>query len=87
MLSKPWLSKELGEDKDSYFTTSLNKSLEDNYDFLKRNNFEYAVLGASCVIKFKADSQLVSNRIQEMANSDKFKLVKNTDTEFLFRVN
>ncbi len=87
MLSKPWLSEELdSESREAYYIHALNKSLEDNYNFLKRNDFDYVTLGASCVAKFKADVELLNNRLQEMMNSTKFSLVKNTKTEFLFKV-
>jgi len=87
MLSKSWLNKELDSMRDdAYLWRALNESLEDNYIFLKRNNFDYVTIGASCVAKFQMDIGLVNNRIQEMANSTKFSLVKNTPTEFLFKV-
>jgi hypothetical protein len=87
MLVKPWLNEELNEEsKNRYFLTSLNKTIEDNYKFLKDNDFKYVMLGASCVAKYKIDANLVNNRLQEMANSTNFKLIKNTQSEFLFRV-
>ena len=87
MLSKPWLSEELYEkNANAYYTTALNKSLADNYEFLKRNNFDYVTIGASCIAKFKADAGLVNQRVQEMIDSSDFQIVKNTKTEFLFRV-
>ncbi len=87
MLTKPWLNEELSYALENpYFLTSLNKTLENNYDFLKENDFDYVTLGASCVAKFKVDVNLLNVRLQEMLNSTKFKLVKNTKSEFLFQV-
>lgn len=82
-----WQNEELSElSEKAYYRTSLNKSLEDNYDFLKRNNMDYTVLGASCVAKHKFDVNLVNNKIQEMANSTSFTRIYNTESEFLFKV-
>jgi hypothetical protein len=88
MLSKPWLSEELDElGENAYYRTALNNSLDDNYDFLKRNGFDYVILGASCIAKFKVDQNLLLARLNEMANSTMFSIVKSTNAEFLFKVN
>ena len=86
MLSKPWSNEEVCESATSYYHISLNKTVEDNYNFLKRNNFSYVVIGASCIAKYNVNPELVNIRIQEFINSTKFKLIKNTETEYLFKV-
>ncbi len=82
-----WANEELSENSETaYFRTALNKSIEDNYQFLKRNEMEYVVLGASCVAKHKFDVNLTNQRLQEISASDNFELVYNTQSEFLFSV-
>jgi len=69
-----------------YYTHSLNESLEDNYIFLVKNDMNYVVLGASCIVKMKINQTLLENRVNEMTSSNKFKLIHNTNTELLFEV-
>jgi len=86
MLSKPWLDEELQEHEGGYFITALNQSIEDNYNFLKRNQFQYVTIGASCIAKMKKSPEVVQKRIQEMMNSTQFEIVKATKSEYLFEV-
>ena len=82
-----WNDKELAHyGGNPYYGSSLNKTLEDNYNFLKRYNLDYVVLGASCIAKSNVDINQLNKRIQEMINSPNFSLIKNTESEFLFRV-
>ena len=82
-----WNDKELAHyGGNPYYRSSLNKTLEDNYNFLKRHNLDYVVLGASCIAKSNVDINQLNKRIQEMINSSNFSLIRNTESEFLFRV-
>ena len=93
MLTKPWKNEQLndGELKEKnltqFYKESLKQTLQENYKFLKENNYEYTILGADCIAKMKANITQVENKIKEMLDSPKFTLVKNTKTEFLFKVN
>ena len=93
MLTKPWKNEQLndGELKEKnltqFYKESLKQTLQENYKFLKENNYEYTILGADCIAKMKANITQVENKIKQMLDSPKFTLVKNTKTEFLFKVN
>ena len=93
MLSKPWETKELvdrtylSSDPDHFFKTSLNQSLEENYNFLKKYGYNYTVLGVDCIIKLKVNETKLINRVNEMTESDKFTLVQSTSSELLFKIN
>lgn len=92
MVNKPWSDQRLADKvylenaPERYFLSSLNQTLENNYEFLKELNYEYTILGADCIAKFKVNESLLVQRIMEMQNSTKFQLVQNTQSEFLFRV-
>lgn len=92
MNSVPWTSRDLSEkpympdDPAPFYKISLDQTMEENYDFLKKHNFEYTVLGVDCVAKIQANGTLLDKRAQEMMNSSKFSVVQNTATEILFRV-
>ena len=96
MMTRPWETEDLAERKYfktdgslPYYKTALNVSLEDNYNFLKRNNFDFVTIGASCAAKFELDEgeqALLLARVNEMINSTKFIPVKSTGSELLFRI-
>ncbi|MBD3249366.1 hypothetical protein GF336_04950 [Candidatus Woesearchaeota archaeon] len=87
MISPLWSDPELNhKSENAYITSSLNNSLENNYNFLKKHNFEYTSIGVSCVAKFKSDQKLVNDKLQAIANDTRFNLVYNTESEFLFKI-
>lgn len=95
MIAPAWESEQMASRREfvpsktgAYYRNAVNSSLESNYNFLKENKIDYVVIGASCIAKFqkKIDAGLVNARLQEMINSTQFLLVRNAETEFLFRV-
>lgn len=74
------------QDDNIYYRNSLNKTIEDNYNFLTRYDFDYVILGASCIAVTKSDPDLLNSKINSMINSSNFKVVHMTKTEVLFEV-
>ncbi|MFQ5475173.1 MAG: hypothetical protein ACE5DM_05020, partial [Candidatus Nanoarchaeia archaeon] len=93
MMAEPWKTPELmqvrylSSDPVQFFVRSLNESLDENYAFLKQHGYAYTIIGADCVAKSELNQTLLNTRLQEMLNSSRYTLVKNTPAEFLFRVN
>ncbi len=96
MLSLPWKTQSLADDdvfvsnNESdmpFYKVSLSNSLEQNYNFLKSQSYNYTIIGVDCVKRMNADAELVEARVREMLSSEKFTLIKATDSEFLFKIN
>ena len=82
MYSPGWESKEI----TYYYDNFLNSTTEENYKFLKKYDYKYAIIDGGCITKFERDPKKINQKIIEFVNSTNFNLVKNTDSAFIFRV-
>lgn len=79
---KPWISEELA----TYYKIALNQTIEDNYAIYKKYNISYVVVDIGCYTKLKYSIEQINQKVQEMGNSDFFKIIKVTDESVLFKV-
>lgn len=63
-----------------------NESLEQIHKEIKELEYEYAILGASCIVKNQENAPLLQKKLEKMGNMEEFELVVNTQSAALFKI-
>ncbi|MFW6231240.1 MAG: hypothetical protein ACOC32_04425, partial [Nanoarchaeota archaeon] len=92
MMTEAWKTERLyyrdyvSENKSYFYKESVDMTPEEIHSFLTEYGYEYAVLGVDCITAMRHNATKVQQTIMAMEGSDLFSLVRNVETEFLFRV-
>ena len=71
-------------DEREYRSKGFSKSVEENYQWLKKGKYEYLIIDGQTARKFGASE--TSSKIQELANSGKFKPIFSNNGMIVFKV-
>ncbi|MDA3855330.1 MAG: hypothetical protein PF569_03665 [Candidatus Woesearchaeota archaeon] len=82
-------SEDLENEYEVYHEFLKGANNNEIYSFLKKYNFEYFVVGASCRIKTEEDVKNLNDNLVQITSDEqnRFTMLYKTETEFLFKVN
>jgi len=72
------------DDVIEYKKSGFNESIDQNYDWLNKGQYEYIIVDGQTASRFGAEE--TNNKVQELINSDKFSIVFNNEGMVIFQI-